>query len=61
MQEGLEGNPVGNVMKKFSRALAILFVPLTMNFSKVLLLVRCYLIIKTFTYLIAEYYEDSVL
>ncbi|XP_057520550.1 mitochondrial inner membrane protein OXA1-like isoform X2 [Amaranthus tricolor] len=34
MQEGLEGNPVGNVMKKFSRALAILFVPLTMNFSK---------------------------
>ncbi|CAO2819210.1 unnamed protein product [Amaranthus hypochondriacus] len=34
MQEGLEGNPVGNAMKKYSRVLAVLFVPLTMNFSK---------------------------
>lgn len=61
MQEGLEGNPVGNAMKKYSRVLAVLFVPLTMNFSKVIPLVRCYLIVKIFTYLIAEYYEDSVL
>lgn len=34
MQEGLEGNPMGSKMKKFSRVLALLTVPITMNFPK---------------------------
>ncbi|KAK9716679.1 hypothetical protein RND81_06G250300 [Saponaria officinalis] len=34
MQEGLEGNPVASTMKKFSRGLAVLTVPLTMNFPQ---------------------------
>ena len=36
MQEGLEGNPVGVTMKKFSRVLAVLTVPFTMSFPKVI-------------------------
>lgn len=39
MQEGMEGNPVAGTMKKFSRGLAVLTVPLTMNFPKA---VFCY-------------------
>ncbi|KAK9668399.1 hypothetical protein RND81_13G057500 [Saponaria officinalis] len=34
MQEGMEGNPVAGTMKKFSRGLAVLTVPFTMNFPK---------------------------
>ncbi|KAL9246645.1 hypothetical protein vseg_020154 [Gypsophila vaccaria] len=34
MQEGMEGNPVAGTMKKFSRGLAVLTVPLTMNFPQ---------------------------
>jgi YidC/Oxa1 family membrane protein insertase len=37
MQEGLEGNPVAGTMKNISRGLAILTVPFTMNFPKVIL------------------------
>ena len=36
MQEGMEGNPVAATMKNVSRVLAILTVPFTMNFPKVL-------------------------
>jgi len=35
MQEGMEGNPMGDTMKKFSRVLAFLSVPFTMSFPKV--------------------------
>ena len=35
MQDGLQGNPVAGTMKKFSRALAFLSVPFTMNFAQV--------------------------
>lgn len=34
MQEGLEGNPIAGTMKNFSRVLAVLTVPFTMNFPK---------------------------
>ncbi|KAL5066369.1 hypothetical protein RYX36_028106 [Vicia faba] len=34
MQEGMEGNPMGDTMKKFSRILAFLTVPFTMTFPK---------------------------
>ncbi|KAL8141580.1 hypothetical protein V2J09_014612 [Rumex salicifolius] len=34
MQEGLEGNPVAGTMKKFSRGLAVVTVPFTMNFPQ---------------------------
>lgn len=34
MQEGLEGNPTGEKMKMFSRVLALITVPITMNFPK---------------------------
>lgn len=34
MQEGLEGNPVAGTMKKFSRGLALVTVPFTMNFPQ---------------------------
>lgn len=34
MQEGMEGNPMGNTMKKFSRVLALLSVPFTLSFPK---------------------------
>ena len=39
MQEGLEGNPVAGTMKNVSRGLAVLSVPFTMSFPKVILLV----------------------
>ena len=38
MQEGLEGNPVAGTMKNVSRGLAVLTVPFTMSFPKVILL-----------------------
>ncbi|KAK2411226.1 mitochondrial inner membrane protein OXA1 [Trifolium repens] len=34
VQEGMEGNPMGDTMKKFSRILAFVSVPLTMGFPK---------------------------
>eukprot|EP01018_Ginkgo_biloba_P013908 Gb_35664 [translate_table: standard] len=34
MQEGLEGNPMAGNMKKFSRFIALITVPITMNFPK---------------------------
>ncbi|KAJ8616313.1 hypothetical protein MRB53_035685 [Persea americana] len=34
MQDGLEGNPVAGTMKKFSRILAFVAIPVTMNFPK---------------------------
>ncbi|KAH0456430.1 hypothetical protein IEQ34_014337 [Dendrobium chrysotoxum] len=34
MQEGLEGNPMANTMKKFSRGLGVLTIPFTANFPK---------------------------
>ncbi|KAH9296596.1 hypothetical protein KI387_040184, partial [Taxus chinensis] len=34
MQEGLEGNPMANKMKMFSRLFALITVPVTMNFPK---------------------------
>ncbi|URE32090.1 mitochondrial inner membrane protein OXA1-like [Musa troglodytarum] len=34
MQEGMEGNPMANTMKKFSRVLAFMTVPFTANFPK---------------------------
>jgi len=34
MQEGLEGNPMANKMKMFSRFIALITVPITMNFPK---------------------------
>lgn len=34
MQEGLEGNPMANKMKMFSRFIALMTVPITMNFPK---------------------------
>ncbi|XVE64692.1 hypothetical protein DITRI_Ditri07aG0121600 [Diplodiscus trichospermus] len=34
LQEGMEGNPVAGTMKKVSRVLALLTVPLTVNFPK---------------------------
>ncbi|XP_020594785.1 mitochondrial inner membrane protein OXA1-like [Phalaenopsis equestris] len=34
MQEGLEGNPMANTMKKFSRGIGILTIPFTANFPK---------------------------
>lgn len=34
MQEGMEGNPIAGTMKKFSRGLAVLTVPFTMNFPQ---------------------------
>ncbi|XP_058095956.1 mitochondrial inner membrane protein OXA1-like isoform X2 [Magnolia sinica] len=34
VQEGMEGNPVAGTMKKFSRILAVLTIPFTMNFPK---------------------------
>ncbi|KAH7550139.1 hypothetical protein JRO89_XS13G0141300 [Xanthoceras sorbifolium] len=34
MQEGMEGNPMAGTMKNFSRGLAVLSVPFTMNFPK---------------------------
>ncbi|WOL00097.1 mitochondrial inner membrane protein OXA1-like [Canna indica] len=34
MQEGMEGNPMANNMKKFSRVLALMTVPFTANFPK---------------------------
>lgn len=36
MQEGLEGNPVAGTMKNVSRGLAVLTVPFTMSFPKVI-------------------------
>ncbi|XP_020583992.1 mitochondrial inner membrane protein OXA1-like [Phalaenopsis equestris] len=36
MQEGLEGNPMANTMKKFSRGIGILTIPFTANFPKVM-------------------------
>ncbi|KOM31081.1 hypothetical protein LR48_Vigan01g063600 [Vigna angularis] len=35
VEEGMEGNPVAGTMKKFSRGLAVLTVPFTMGFPKV--------------------------
>ena len=35
MQDGMQGNPTAGTMKKFSRALAFLSVPFTMNFAQV--------------------------
>lgn len=37
MQEGLEGNPAGGTMKKVSRVFAVLTVPITLSFPKVIL------------------------
>lgn len=37
MQEGLEGNPVAATMKNVSRGLAVLTVPFTMSFPKVII------------------------
>ncbi|RVW43143.1 Mitochondrial inner membrane protein OXA1 [Vitis vinifera] len=34
MQDGMQGNPTAGTMKKFSRALAFLSVPFTMNFAQ---------------------------
>lgn len=34
MQEGLEGNPMANTMKKFSRGLGVLTIPFTASFPK---------------------------
>uniref|UniRef100_J3N471 Membrane insertase YidC/Oxa/ALB C-terminal domain-containing protein n=2 Tax=Oryza brachyantha TaxID=4533 RepID=J3N471_ORYBR len=34
LQEGMEANPMANKMKSFSRVMAILTVPFTMNFAK---------------------------
>ncbi|XP_077229017.1 mitochondrial inner membrane protein OXA1-like [Tasmannia lanceolata] len=34
MQDGMEGNPMAGIMKNFSRVLAVLTVPFTMNFPK---------------------------
>ncbi|KAL9670668.1 hypothetical protein QQ045_008225 [Rhodiola kirilowii] len=39
MQEGMEGNPMANTMKKFSRVIAVVTVPFTMSFPKA---VFCY-------------------
>jgi YidC/Oxa1 family membrane protein insertase len=36
MQEGMEGNPVASTMKNVSRGLAVLTVPFTMSFPKVI-------------------------
>ncbi|OQU92279.1 hypothetical protein SORBI_3001G322300 [Sorghum bicolor] len=35
LQEGMEGNPMAGKMKTFSRGMAVLTVPFTMNFAKV--------------------------
>ncbi|XXG42371.1 hypothetical protein AAC387_Pa01g2670 [Persea americana] len=45
MQEGMEGNPVAGTMKNFSRILAILTVPFTMNFPKAIF---CYWVTSNF-------------
>ncbi|XP_077212592.1 mitochondrial inner membrane protein OXA1-like [Tasmannia lanceolata] len=34
MQDGMEGNPMAGTMKKFSRVLAVMMVPFTINFPK---------------------------
>lgn len=39
MQEGLEGNPIASTMKNVSRGLAVVTVPFTMSFPKVIFLV----------------------
>jgi hypothetical protein len=46
MQEGMEGNPVASTMKNVSRGLAVLTVPFTMGFPKVIsyLLVALYIL-----------------
>ena len=36
MQEGMEGNPAGATMKKVMRVFALITVPITMSFPKVL-------------------------
>lgn len=35
LQEGVDGNPMAGKMKYFSRGVAVLTVPFTMNFAKV--------------------------
>ncbi|KAG8073165.1 hypothetical protein GUJ93_ZPchr0006g41426 [Zizania palustris] len=35
MQDGMEGNPMLNTMKKFSRVMAVMTIPFTMSFPKV--------------------------
>lgn len=35
MQEGMEGNPVAGTMKKFSRIIAFLSIPILMGIEKV--------------------------
>uniref|UniRef100_A0A0E0M9V4 Membrane insertase YidC/Oxa/ALB C-terminal domain-containing protein n=1 Tax=Oryza punctata TaxID=4537 RepID=A0A0E0M9V4_ORYPU len=35
LQEGMEGNPMASKMKNFSRGMALLTVPFTMNFAKI--------------------------
>lgn len=35
LQEGMEGNPMAGKMKNFSRGMAVMTVPFTMNFAKV--------------------------
>jgi YidC/Oxa1 family membrane protein insertase len=35
LQEGMEGNPMAGKMKYFSRGMAVMTVPFTMNFAKV--------------------------
>lgn len=46
MQEGMEGNPVASTMKNVSRGLAVLTVPFTMSFPKVI----SYLLVAFCTY-----------
>lgn len=47
MQEGMEGNPIADTMKNVSRGVAVLTVPFTMSFPKVILhclvgLLKCF-------------------
>lgn len=38
LQEGMEGNPMAGKMKMFSRGMAFMTVPFTMNFAQVRIL-----------------------
>lgn len=45
MQEGMEGNPIAGTMKNVSRGIAVLTVPFTMSFPKVIL--HCLVALET--------------
>lgn len=50
LQEGMEGNPMASKMKTFSRGMAFMTVPFTMNFAQVRK--YCYMLIVSLLFYI---------